>query len=181
MESKDQMKETEVIKNDQETLSAGPDGVEEVKEDSIKVEIGKRFRRFREAIKKAQHELAAELGIYQSTITNIERGKTFPNIRYLQYFYFEYNLNINWLLTSQGEMKMQHYQINPNASSIMECHISYDDPMYKKYEALVNYMQVPEVEQLILARLTEAKALFKEEIKEFFANLEEPTSPKKAG
>ncbi len=142
--------------------------LEEIQENSIKAEIGKRFRKFREVIKKAQHELAAELGIYQSTITNIERGKTFPNIRYLQYFYDEYNLNINWLLTNQGDMTMHEYQISPQATSIMECHLGFEDPKYKQYSDLVNYMQVPEVEQLILARLTEAKALFRDEIKDFF-------------
>jgi transcriptional regulator with XRE-family HTH domain len=140
-----------------------------LKENTIKQEVGKRFRKFREEIKKAQHELAAELDIYQSTITNIERGKTFPNIRYLLHFFDKYNLNINWLLSSQGEMLVTQYHTNPNAVSVMECHIPYNDPKYEKYTDLLNFMQVPEVEQLIFARLTEAKALFREEIREFFA------------
>lgn len=139
---------------------------------TIKQEIGKRFRKFREAIKKAQHELASELNIYQSTITNIERGKTFPNIKYLQHFYNKYNLNINWLLTNEGDMVMYHYHTNPNALSVMDCHLSYNDPKYTQYADLLNFMQVPEVEQLILARLTEAKALFKEEIRKFYDQME---------
>jgi len=138
-------------------------------ESPIKKEIGKRFRKFREEIKKAQHELASELNIYQSTITNIERGKTFPNIKYLQYFYHQYNLNINWLLTDEGDMVMHHYHTNPNALSVMDCHISYNDPKYQQYAELFNYMQVPEVEQVVLARLVETKALFKEHIDKFFA------------
>ena len=143
------------------------------KESTIKQEVGKRFRKFREEIKKAQHELAAELDIYQSTITNIERGKTFPNIKYLQHFYEKYNLNINWLLSNEGEMLIVEYHTNPNAVSVMDCHIPYNDPMYEKYAELLNYMQVPEVEQIILARLTEAKALFRDKIEEFFAQQEE--------
>lgn len=143
-----------------------------VKNIDLKKEIGKRFRKFREVIKKAQHELASELDIYQSTITNIERGKTFPNIRYLQYFYETYNLNINWLLTNEGELKVVHYRTNPNATSVMDCHIPYNDPKYDKYAELMNYMQVPEVEQVILAKLTEVKALFKGDIEGFFANME---------
>lgn len=141
-------------------------------ESPIKKEIGKRFRKFREEIKKAQHELASELGIYQSTITNIERGKTFPNIKYLQYFYHQYHLNINWLLTNEGEMLIHHYHTNPNAISVMDCHIGYNDPKYHQYADLFNYMQVPEVEQVVLARLMETKALFKSQIDEFFAREE---------
>jgi transcriptional regulator with XRE-family HTH domain len=143
-----------------------------LKESTIKQEVGKRFRKFREEIKKAQHELAAELDIYQSTITNIERGKTFPNIRYLLHFYKKYKLNINWLLSSQGEMLITEYHTNPNAVSVMDSHIPYNDPRYEKYTDLLNFMQVPEIEQLIFARLTEAKALFKDVIKDFFTQQE---------
>lgn len=142
---------------------------EEELENPIKRDIGKRFRQFRESIKKAQHELAAELNIYQSTITNIERGKTFPNIRYLLHFYKKYQLNINWLLTNDGEMLIYHYHTNPNAVSVMDCHIRYNDPKYMQYAELFNYMQVPEVEQVILARLVEFKALFKDQIADFYA------------
>ncbi|MDQ1355008.1 MAG: hypothetical protein QG657_5317 [Acidobacteriota bacterium] len=142
---------------------------EEELENPIKRGIGKRFRQFRESIKKAQHELAAELNIYQSTITNIERGKTYPNIRYLIHFYEKYQLNINWLLTNNGEMLIYHYHTNPNAVSVMDCHIRYNDPKYLQYAELFNLMQVPEVEQVILARLVEFKALFKDQIAEFYA------------
>jgi transcriptional regulator with XRE-family HTH domain len=152
----------------------------EEEEHPIKKEVGKRFRQFREEIKKAQHELASELNIYQSTITNIERGKTFPNIKYLQYFYHKYHLNINWLLTDEGEMFVHHYHTNPNAVSVMDCHLEYNDPRYQQYAELFNYMQVPEVEQVILARLTEAKALFKEQIADFFVQMEEKENGEEA-
>ncbi len=138
-------------------------------DDPIKKDIGKRFRQFRESIQKAQHELAGELNIYQSTITNIERGKTFPNIRYLIHFYKKYQLNINWLLTNDGEMLIYHYHTNPNAVSVMDCHIHYNDPKYMQYAELFNYMQVPEIEQVILARLIEFKALFKDQIADYYA------------
>ncbi|MCP4147059.1 MAG: helix-turn-helix transcriptional regulator [bacterium] len=146
-------------------------------ESPFKKKIGQRLRSFREAIRKAQHELAAELNIYQSTITNIERGKTFPNINYLQYFYKEYALNINWLLTDSGEMFMDHYHISPNASSVMECHVKASDPRYEKYAELLNYMEIPEIEQLILARLIEARAIFKDEIERFFDEEERQNNP----
>ncbi|HLP48362.1 MAG TPA: XRE family transcriptional regulator [Candidatus Kapabacteria bacterium] len=156
----------EELTTDEIKAKAEPD--EEELENPLKIEIGKRFRKFREEIKKAQHELAAELNIYQSTITNIERGKTFPNIRYLQHFYKKYQLNINWLLTNEGDMLVFHYHTNPNALSVMDCHLNYNDPRYMQYAELFNYMQVPEIEQVILSRLTESKAIFKDQIADYF-------------
>ncbi|MCU0285393.1 MAG: hypothetical protein MUF15_03235, partial [Acidobacteria bacterium] len=84
-----------------------------------------------------------------------------------------YNLNINWLLTNEGEMMLFHYHTNPNALSVMDCHLTYNDPRYMQYAELFNYMQVPEIEQVILSRLTESKALFKDQIKEFFSKKQE--------
>ncbi len=71
-------------------------------------------------------------------------------------------------------MFVHHYHTNPNAISVMDCHIGYNDPKYQQYAELFNYMQVPEVEQVVLARLTEAKALFKDQIADFFAEMEVP-------
>jgi transcriptional regulator with XRE-family HTH domain len=120
------------------------------KEIETKEEIGSRFRQFRESIGKAQHELAAELKISQSTIANIERGKAFPNINYLHYFYNNYQLNINWLLIGRGEM------------------FSKGRIMNERYLELINLMQVPVIEQVILAKLIEIKALLKDEITAFY-------------
>jgi transcriptional regulator with XRE-family HTH domain len=115
-----------------------------------KEEIGDRFRQFRESIGKAQHELAGELNVSQSTIANIERGKAFPNINYLHYFYNNYQLSINWLLIGRGEMLTKGRNMN------------------EKYQELINLMQVPVIEQLILAKLAEIKALLRNEIKAFY-------------
>ena len=52
-------------------------------------DVGARFRQFRLAIHKTQHELAAELAVTQSTIANIESRKAFPNLIYLRYFYYK--------------------------------------------------------------------------------------------
>ncbi len=112
--------------------------------------VGKRFRRFRETIGKAQHQMASELGISQSTIANIERGKAFPNISYLQHFISNYNLNINWLLSEEGEIRYCHGEL-----------------VKDKYLELMALMNIPVIEQVILAKLIELKALLKDEIKAF--------------
>ncbi len=122
---------------------------------SIKEQIGHRFRKFREAIDKTQIELAKELKVYQSTITNMEVGKTYPGIKYLHQLSKDYRLNADWIVNGKGEM--------------------FDDPppismeRVKKYINLLNLMEVPVVEQLILARLEEVKVIAKKEIKSFQA------------
>ncbi|MCP4220683.1 MAG: helix-turn-helix transcriptional regulator [bacterium] len=119
------------------------------RETKTKEDIGRRFRKFREYVGRAQHEMATDLGVSQSTIANIERGKAFPNINYLHYFYGEYNLNVNWLLTAEGEMVSTVEGVSP------------------KYSELLELMRIPVIEQVILARLVELKALLKDEIKTF--------------
>ncbi len=115
-----------------------------------KEKVGDRFRRFREKLGKAQHELGTELKVSQSTIANIERGKSFPNINYLHYFYRTYRLDVNWLLTDDGEMFLK------------------EQTGEDSYIDLINNMQVPLVEKMILAKLVETKALLREEIKAHF-------------
>ena len=120
-----------------------------------KEKIGDRFRRFREKLGKAQHEFGTELNVSQSTIANIERGKSSPNISYLNYFYYNYRLDINWLLTNEGEM---FFEVNPKDESYLD---------------LVNMMQIPFIERMILAKLVESKALLREEIKTYFKKMGE--------
>lgn len=71
-----------------------------------KEEIGRRFRQFRWMINKSQWQLAEEIDIFQSIISNIESGKTFPRIVYLQFLNENYGLNINWLVTGKGDIRI---------------------------------------------------------------------------
>ena len=134
------------------------------KEFPIKKEIGHRFKRFRKAIGKTQMQLARELKVYQSTITNIEVGKTFPGLKYLHYFHDKYRLNTNWLLSDRGDMFESEEVRTSTAVSLLNCHIRKKDDMYKKYSELIDLMKVPVIEQVILAKLVELKVLAKEEI-----------------
>lgn len=129
---------------------------------SIKKQIGQRFKKFRDTIGKTQLQLAREFNVYQSTITNIEVGKTFPGIKYLHQLGKAYRLNVDWVVNGRGKM--------------------FDDPppipmvMIKKYSNLINLMQVPVVEQLILARLEEVKMIAREDIEHFQALLTDTDS-----
>jgi len=130
----------------------------------MKKEIGRRFKLFRETLKKTQTQLAEELNVYQSTVTNIELGKTFPGIKYLEYFHVKYRLNTNWLLNETGQIFVAREEDTSPPPSLLRCHIKKDDIRYDRYKELMELMKVPVVEQLILAKLVELKVLAKEEI-----------------
>ncbi len=132
-----------------------------------KKEVGSRFKRFREAIGKTQTQLADELMVYQSTITNIEVGKTFPNIKYLHYFHRQYRLNANWLLNERGDIFMTHEEMDPSAVSMLGCHVPRSDVMFQQYAELIDLMRVPVIQQIILAKLVELKVMAKEVIEEY--------------
>lgn len=106
------------------------------------------LRLFRKIIGKTQHELAADLDVSRSTISNIERGVTFIRVDYLDRMYRKFGLNINWLLTGKGNIFISKDQKLPAGVSINE-----------KYFELFELMQIPAVEEEILKTLKEAKSL----------------------
>jgi transcriptional regulator with XRE-family HTH domain len=136
-------------------------------EKALKKEIGGRFAKFRSAIGKTQTQLARELGVYQSTITNIEVGKVFPRLTYLYYWFQVYHLDFNWLLVGIGEMFVYEEDRTIELLSKLPCHVSRDDPRYQKYLDLIRFMQVPEIEVILMGKLLELKLLARAEIEEF--------------
>jgi len=64
-------------------------------------------------------------------------------------------------------LKKEETQAKTGAVSTLNCHIPTNDPRFKRYEELVDSMQVPVIEQLVLARLEELKFIARDEIKEF--------------
>jgi transcriptional regulator with XRE-family HTH domain len=145
---------------------------------NLKKEVGGRFKLFRLDKKKAQNVLASELQVHQSTITNIEKGTTYPKVNYLNYFYEKYGLNLNWLVTGYGEQYMEGAK-NKGASRIMAPDAAYDGAKYDKFQEFNTLMQIPVIEQVIFAKLSECKILFKDNVKEFLDNQEKEKREKK--
>jgi transcriptional regulator with XRE-family HTH domain len=140
-----------------------------------KKEIGRRFFKFRTLIGKSQTQLAAELDVYQSTITNIERGMTFPAAIYIIYCQRYYDLNPTWLLCGEGstfisEESGEEILKQPWRKSLLPCHINFNDSMYENYFELLALMQIPAIEKVILGKLTELKIMAKQEIENFNKN-----------
>ena len=134
----------------------------------LKKKIGDRFKKFRKAINKPQHHLASELDVFQSTITNFELGKTYPNSGYLYHFYKKYGLNIHWLYTGQGNKFISELPESKDTSRVKESGLEYWGPVkYHDYMDLLKHMQIAEIEKIVFAKLTELKALYQDKIDDF--------------
>ncbi len=64
--------------------------------------IGERLKNIREQLKLTQEEFAKILGISRSRLSQIEHNKHDPSVKILTPL-AKQNLNINWLLTGEGE------------------------------------------------------------------------------
>lgn len=138
----------------------------------LKQDVGSRFKQFRIHKRKAQHELAKELKVHQSTITNIEHGTTFPKLNYLHYFYMKYGLNINWLVTGEGEMYLRAHPKAGFTDLLMYPHVEYGDPNFEHYAEMVKLMQIPIIEQVMFGKMMEVKIMFKDLIDDQLTKLD---------
>ncbi|MCP5049595.1 MAG: helix-turn-helix transcriptional regulator [bacterium] len=72
----------------------------------MKEAIGVRFRKMREYAGLSQKETGRLFGMNQSNIARIEKGIVSPNMAICDYFHTHYNINMNWLITGEGEMAL---------------------------------------------------------------------------
>lgn len=79
----------------------------------LKEGIGTRFREMREYAKLSQKETGSLFGMNQSNIARIEKGIVSPNMAICDYFHTRYNINMNWLITGEGEMVLPREEIDP--------------------------------------------------------------------
>ena len=136
---------------------------------TLKKQMGSRFKIFRQTIGKTQKQLADELKLYQSTITNMEKGKTCPAIAYLHYFYDKYRLNADWLINGIGDMLHTHpcrkntsdLEVKKNAFRLL---FGEDEHYFQKYLELIQLMKFPVIRESIFGKLEEMKKIAKDEI-----------------
>lgn len=63
-----------------------------------------RFIEIRKHFFQNQSEMATAFNISKQTISDYERGRTFPKTDILEKLATEYNVNLNWLIAGQGNM-----------------------------------------------------------------------------
>ncbi|WP_144753058.1 helix-turn-helix domain-containing protein [Bartonella saheliensis] len=74
------------------------------KEIEPKTEQAKRLRLIRESLLLSRHQIATRLGINKAIYDHAERGTTFPNVEFLIVLSQKLKVNLNWLVTGDGEM-----------------------------------------------------------------------------
>ncbi|WP_375627406.1 helix-turn-helix domain-containing protein [Bartonella sp. PS17NMGDW] len=74
------------------------------KEIEPKTEQAKRLRLIRESLLFSRHQIATRLGVNKAIYDHAERGTTFPNVEFLAVLSQKLKVNLNWLVTGNGEM-----------------------------------------------------------------------------
>ncbi len=91
--------------------------------------VGIRFIQFRDALGKNQQQMAEELKIPETTISDIESGTIPPPKTLVDYLNHTYGMNPKWLIDGIGTMYEVEYVLKCNtASFIME---TFQNPLYK--------------------------------------------------
>jgi transcriptional regulator with XRE-family HTH domain len=118
-------------------------------------EIGTRFLFFRKAVRKTRSDFALELKVAPAQIAAIENGSTKPPINYLHHFFLNYGLNLNWLLSGNGDMFYDDSPRDLDSRYATSPEIKEGDPDYEKYLEFKRLMQVPSVEKAIMESFKE--------------------------
>jgi transcriptional regulator with XRE-family HTH domain len=66
--------------------------------------VGKRLIRVREHLGLKQKQMAEDLGLSSSYLSDIEKGKSNPGFNFLMRLYRKYRVSLDWLLFEEGDM-----------------------------------------------------------------------------
>ncbi|MDD2649819.1 MAG: helix-turn-helix transcriptional regulator [Candidatus Cloacimonetes bacterium] len=72
--------------------------------------LGDRLRQVRKRLKLTQSELSDKISVSQGTYNRYENNVIEPNMQFLHIFCHDYNVNLNWLITGQGEIFLDNNQ-----------------------------------------------------------------------
>jgi len=122
---------------------------EDFSKDALKAAIGQRFKQLREHLHISQKQLAEELNILQSTVSQLESGLVYPGFTSLAYLVTHKKLNPAWLITGEEEMLLHQDQVVAR----LKRKRAYSD----RYLELLEMMEDPELEQIIFAKMLELK------------------------
>ncbi len=122
-------------------------------ENKLKEEIGLRFKKIREKINKSQKELALELNVHQSSISQIESGIILPSFATVHYLADRYQISSNWLINGIGVITIQEDDL---FSLIRK-----GEDIDQRYINLLKLMRDPEVEGIIFSKVVEIEFFLK--------------------
>jgi transcriptional regulator with XRE-family HTH domain len=111
----------------------------------------------RESIPISQKDLAIQLGIHQSALSQIESGTIYPSFPTMLYLNSTYRLNVSWLVSGEGNMFMHAI----DAFTVIENSRRLDQPQYIQ---LLKAMEDKRIESLIFNRLSDTFIYFGKDI-----------------
>lgn len=76
--------------------------------------ISKRIKGIREKANMSQQEFGKYLGVSRDVIGNIEYGRVAPKEPFLSLLCSVFNINMNWLLTGEGESTDENLEMRKN-------------------------------------------------------------------
>lgn len=110
--------------------------------------ISHRLKEIRQQKKLSQVKFAQALDVTSASISNYEAGKRQPDYTFLSRICERFHVNLNWLLTGEGEMYQQLYEID---SSILDdlitlpivAEIAAGEPVEALLDEPLGHMSIP--------------------------------------
>ncbi len=125
-----------------------------------KKEIGVRLRYIRELLKITLDDMGKQAGISRRFISEYEKGLRCPPLTYLKYLHDVHNINLNYILRSEGRM----FRLTETDKNSIE----FGDATEDVDELLLYMLKVPHCLYSVLGFFTEYKLTNKEVIRRDF-------------
>jgi len=111
-----------------------------------------RLRKIRKTLGCTQDEFARHLKVSKPTVVRYESGGRKPDADFLSILINEFKVNINWLLTGNGEMFLKE--------NLLESNITID-PNDEELCQLIDLLHIPKMRRSIMAEFDQLKIIFK--------------------
>lgn len=121
-----------------------------------------RLRELRKSLGLTQDAFCEKLGVSKSTYVRYELGEMMPKIQFLSVLTMKFRVNSNWLLTGRGEMFLG---TRPEDISLINPKVLKDE----RYYELLKLLNIQAVEDIIMAKIIEIKALLSPMIEEYLS------------
>jgi transcriptional regulator with XRE-family HTH domain len=123
------------------------------------------LKEIRKTLKMTQDEFSAQFGVSKATYVRYELGEMMPKAQFLSLLAKKFHINLNWLLTGKGERSLDGNHLD---ISLINPKVFQD----KRYLELLDLLNIPVVEEVLMAKLTAVKALLSSVIEEYHSQKE---------
>jgi len=106
----------------------------------VKHAIGQRLKKLREELNLSQGKMANLLGVSQSALSKWESGKREIPIGVLIKLKQKFNVNLNWLLSGQGDMFLPPQEIPLLVPELVEFFKQYPPDIQRKFANILKEM-----------------------------------------